>query len=82
MTRNQHIVAIRDLARVDGLPASEAEVRAAVVREFEFRITPYYAGLINWSDPKDPLRLIIEDYLIIDLGCLLRAVELAQRGGR
>lgn len=60
MARDHRTTAvIRDLSRVEGLPPGEAHARAAVVREFEFRITPYYAGLIDWSDPRDPLRLIV-----------------------
>ncbi|MFC7264511.1 KamA family radical SAM protein [Streptomyces lutosisoli] len=56
---HQPPAAIRDLARVEGLPPEEALSRADVVREFEFRITPYYAALIDWSDLRDPLRLIV-----------------------
>ncbi|MGX1541780.1 KamA family radical SAM protein [Streptomyces adustus] len=61
MTAREHrpVAAIRDLAHVDGLPPEEARARSAVLREFEFRITPYYAGLVDWSDPEDPLRLIV-----------------------
>jgi L-lysine 2,3-aminomutase len=30
-----------------------------VLKVFEFRVSRYYAGLIDWKDPDDPLRRIV-----------------------
>jgi lysine 2,3-aminomutase len=50
---------IRDLHKIKGLSSAEAEILAPVVKEFTFRVSSYYAELVNWSDPNDPLRQIV-----------------------
>lgn len=50
---------IRDVASLQGLPREEVRNLRAVSEVFEFRISRYYADLIDWNDPNDPLRRII-----------------------
>jgi KamA family protein len=45
--------------RLNGLPPGEREAMEDVIRTFAFRTNEYYAGLINWDDPDDPIRKII-----------------------
>lgn len=50
-----------DDARKLGAKISKEEQRTLeeVAREFPIKITPYYADLIHWEDPKDPLRRLV-----------------------
>jgi KamA family protein len=50
---------IRKIENVPGLTAQEKERLKPVAEQFEFRVSTYYANLINWSDPNDPLRRIV-----------------------
>ncbi len=42
-----------------GLPLDAAEAIARVAPTYPFRANDYYLGLIDWSDPDDPIRRII-----------------------
>ena len=50
---------IRNITQIDALSNEEKRQLVTVTREYEFRVTAYYAGLIDWSDPDDPLRRIV-----------------------
>ena len=50
---------IHNLTEIKGLNSEEIARLLPVTRQFEFRVSGYYAGLINWSDPDDPLRRIV-----------------------
>ncbi len=50
---------ITSLDRLDGLPPEERKALEEVTRKFAFRTNEYYASLIDWDDPDDPLRKII-----------------------
>jgi lysine 2,3-aminomutase len=50
---------ITSLDRLDGLPTEERTGLEEVTRKFAFRTNEYYASLINWDDPDDPIRKII-----------------------
>ena len=50
---------IRTLANIPGFPAQAAKDLEPVLKIFEFRVSKYYAGLIDWSNPDDPLRQIV-----------------------
>jgi lysine 2,3-aminomutase len=50
---------ITSLDKLDGLPQEERRALEKVTRKFAFRTNEYYASLINWDDPDDPLRKII-----------------------
>lgn len=50
---------IRSLDELPGIPAEERRALEPVLRAFEFRVSGYYAGLIDWSDADDPLRKMV-----------------------
>jgi lysine 2,3-aminomutase len=50
---------ITSLDRLDGLPQGERIALEEVARKFAFRTNEYYASLIDWDDPDDPLRKIV-----------------------
>jgi lysine 2,3-aminomutase len=50
---------IRNPANILGLPSQSVRELEDVLKVFEFRVSKYYAGLIDWSDPDDPLRQIV-----------------------
>ncbi len=50
---------ITDLSRVSAMPESERERLAEVSDRFAFRASEYYLGLVDWSDPEDPIRALI-----------------------
>ena len=56
---------VRYQTRVDQLQelsAAEVDALAPVAKKYAFRINDYYEGLIDWSDPDDPIRrLVIPD---------------------
>ena len=47
------------LDRTDGLSSSEAAALQPVADRYAYRINDYYAGLIDWDDPADPLRRLV-----------------------
>ena len=50
---------ITDLSKLEGLPEAERAQLQAVAKLYAFRLNDYYAKLIDWSDPKDPIRQLI-----------------------
>jgi lysine 2,3-aminomutase len=50
---------IRKIDKVDGLSAEEKVSLLKVTDNFQFRANEYYLSLINFDDPKDPIRRII-----------------------
>jgi lysine 2,3-aminomutase len=50
---------IRTLANIPGIPSRTARDLEPVLKVYEFRVSRYYADLIDWSDPADPLRRIV-----------------------
>ncbi len=50
---------IRKIDKVDGLSAKEKVSLSKVADKFQFRANEYYLSLINFDDPKDPIRRII-----------------------
>ncbi|MCZ7582035.1 MAG: radical SAM protein [Deltaproteobacteria bacterium] len=53
---------IRYISKIDKIPQippEDREALRAVERRFAFRITDYYLSLIDWTDPKDPIRQLI-----------------------
>jgi lysine 2,3-aminomutase len=50
---------IRRISDLPELGRDEASALELVTREFEFRVPKYYAALIDWTNPNDPLRKII-----------------------
>lgn len=58
-SRPPELQVIRNLEKIRNLPAGTVQTLGPVLKAFEFRVTSYYAGLIDWSDPSDPLRQIV-----------------------
>ncbi|MBI5832786.1 MAG: radical SAM protein [Armatimonadetes bacterium] len=50
---------IHHLEHLCDLPRTELRQLAQVTRHFPFRASNYYLGLIDWSDPADPIRRLI-----------------------
>src|SRR5215470_11061269 len=50
---------IRTPANIPDLPSQTAQELEPVLKVFEFRVSRYYASLIDWKDPDDPLRRIV-----------------------
>lgn len=48
---------IDDIVEIFSFTADEIKSLAEVVKEYPFKITPYYLSLIDKSDPGDPVRL-------------------------
>ncbi len=62
VTQTQTPRKIRYLNSVDQLPLTSESERAKlreVQKRYAFRVTDYYADLIDWSDPHDPLRRLV-----------------------
>lgn len=70
---------VRDIGQVTQIPEQEQEQLARVAQKYAFRANDYYLGLIDWSDPDDPIRRLIvphEDELC-DWGALDASNEAA-----
>jgi lysine 2,3-aminomutase len=50
---------VRDLSKIDQIPAADRELLAKVAEKYVFRANDYYLQLIDWSDPNDPIRAIV-----------------------
>ncbi|NPB06198.1 MAG: KamA family radical SAM protein [Aquificae bacterium] len=48
-----------DVERLEQLPEEERKRLKKVTEKFAFRTNTYYNGLIDWSDPDDPIRRIV-----------------------
>ena len=58
-TADRRVRYITSLDRVAELSDAERETLAPVARRYAFRLNDYYAGLIDWSDPEDPIRQLV-----------------------
>jgi KamA family protein len=56
---SHRVTYIRSLAQVSQLSADEQARLAPVAQEYVFRANDYYLNLIDWDDPRDPLRHLI-----------------------
>ena len=50
---------ITNLLALDGLTPDERRRLAPVAERYAFRLNTYYAALINWANPDDPLRRLV-----------------------
>ena len=50
---------IDELDKYAHLSSKEKERLSKIIDKFPLLITPYYASIINWNDPKDPIKKII-----------------------
>jgi len=56
------VQAVRSVAQIPDIPADVAAQLEDVASRYAFRANDYYLGLIDWSEPADPIRrLIIPD---------------------
>ncbi len=56
MSKPKYVVNINN---VNGLSDQEKKGLKKVVDKYAFRANDYYLGLINWNDPKDPIRRLV-----------------------
>lgn len=50
---------VRDITKVDSIPEDVRAELAKVTEKYVFRANDYYLDLIDWNDPKDPIRQLI-----------------------
>lgn len=50
---------ITDIDKILDIPEEERKKLKAITEKFVFRVNDYYLKLINWADPKDPIRKLI-----------------------
>jgi lysine 2,3-aminomutase len=50
---------ILNIDKLTQIPAEEREKLKEVAKKFAFRTNEYYTSLIDWTDPKDPIRLLV-----------------------
>lgn len=50
---------VTDLDRIPGIPPEERASLKKVAERYVFRANDYYLGLIDWSDPSDPIKQLI-----------------------
>lgn len=50
---------IRDVEKLEGIPPEQRAKLKKVATEYVFRVNDYYLGLIDWSDPGDPIKQLI-----------------------
>ena len=50
---------ITRLSKLDRLTPDERQRLEPVADRYAFRLNDYYAGLINWDDPEDPIRRLV-----------------------
>jgi lysine 2,3-aminomutase len=50
---------ITDLSKIPAIPEDVRQQLQQVAKKYVFRVNDYYLNLINWDDPKDPIRHLI-----------------------
>jgi KamA family protein len=50
---------ITDIDRIAAIPEEERARLKKIAEKYAFRVNDYYLGLIDWSDPKDPIRRLV-----------------------
>ena len=50
---------ITNIERIHQIPPEEREKLKRITDKFVFRVNDYYLGLIDWSDPEDPIRKLV-----------------------
>ncbi|MBI3985625.1 MAG: KamA family radical SAM protein [Lentisphaerae bacterium] len=50
------LAGMEDLSRLLKIPDPDVRRYAELLNEYPFRVTPYFASLIDWDDSRDPLR--------------------------
>ncbi len=50
---------VRDVSKLEQIPPEAREVMEKVAERYVFRANDYYLGLIDWTDPNDPIRRLV-----------------------
>ena len=50
---------IKKIEQLVNIPEAEREALKPVAEAYAFRVSEYYMGLIDWNDPKDPIRRLV-----------------------
>ena len=50
---------VTDLSRIPEIPEAERARLSEVAQRYAFRANDYYLGLIDWSNPLDPIRQLV-----------------------
>jgi len=50
---------ITDIGRIAAIPEEERAKLKKITEKYVFRVNDYYLGLIDWSDPNDPIRRLV-----------------------
>ncbi len=50
---------VRDIDKLENIPEDVRRDLKAVSEKYVFRANDYYLGLIDWEDPKDPIRQLV-----------------------
>ena len=68
---------VTTLDRLEQLTDDERRRLAPVAERYAFRLNDYYAGLIDWSDPEDPIRRLVvpDERELADYGPLVASDE-------
>lgn len=49
----------KKIEQLVNIPEAEREALKPVAEAYAFRVSEYYLGLIDWNDPKDPIRRLV-----------------------
>jgi lysine 2,3-aminomutase len=55
----KRVAYVRDIDKVANIPPADRDALRAVGQRYAFRANDYYLGLIDWDDPKDPIRQLV-----------------------
>ncbi len=50
---------ITNISKIEKLTKSERQKLEPITKKFVFRVNDYYLNLIDWDNPKDPIRILI-----------------------
>lgn len=50
---------LMNIDRIERIPESEREQLKRITEKFVFRVNDYYLDLIDWNDPRDPIRKLV-----------------------
>ena len=59
MSHRKYITSIDQIPELDALSDKQRENLRVVEERYAFRTNGYYQSLIDWDDPKDPIRRIV-----------------------
>ncbi len=57
--RKRGVSYIRSVSQIAGIPADQRALLEKVSQQYVFRANDYYLGLIDWKDPRDPIKQLI-----------------------